>query len=471
MVRWFERLRYPATVFAVAIVAFGTLLAVHAYTGGVFTDLKAFYCAGSAFAGGHDPYRLAFVRPCEARLGAGVFAGAAFDQPTVPVPWAPYAMPLLAALAALPFAAAVVVWTLMNFAALALAADLLRRMLPERSPVAIATLVIFAGVPTEAALGQPVGFGLLAIVAAGAFVRRGQSAGIACALFVAAIQPYVALPLAIALLATNRAARIGVASCVAAIALGSLVFERGLTQEYLTAVAPAHAAGNLLEVTQLSLTSLLAALGTPSVIARDAGLAVYAVAIVAGVWAGRRMARSSQRPERIAWIATMLATLAAPYLHFQQLASALPGALAILVVAPAAIVAEFAVVGLFVPWIGLLLQTTYSYTIAPFAAVSAWGTARRRVTRIAVLAFALIVIDLAISGYARAHVINPHAFHPPHASDDSLIDDAWTPFVAVIWASLGVASLPARFVTALCAVLLAAATVVAAARVEVRRNA
>ena len=316
MVRWFERLRYPATVFAVAVVAFGALLAVHAYTGGVFTDLKAFYCAGSAFAAGHDPYRLAYVRPCETQLGAGVFAGSSFDQPTVPVPWAPYAMPLLALLAAFPFATSVVVWTLFDFAALALAADLLRRMLPERSPVAIAALVLFAGVPTEAALGQPVGIGLLAIVSGGFFVRRAQSAGIACALFVSAIQPYVALPFAIALLATDRAARRGVAWCAAAIAVGSLVFARGLTQEYLTVVAPAHSAGNVLEVTQLSLTSLLAALGTPSGIARAAGLAVYAIAIAAGIWAGRRIAHSTRRPELVAWIATMLATLAAPYVHF-----------------------------------------------------------------------------------------------------------------------------------------------------------
>jgi len=461
----FGRYRYPTAVFALAIAAFAALLFLHAYKS-PFLDLKAFYCAGHAFAHGADPYRDAALHPCELALGTGVFASSSgFDQPTVPVPWPPYAMPLLALLSAAPFNYAAATWTLLNFACLGIAAEVLRRALPQLSPVVIASFVLFAAVPTEAALGQPAGFELLAVAGAGWCVRLRSSAGIGIGLLFAAIQPYVALPLGVALLWSGAAARRAAGACVVLLAAGSMVLLERLTIEYVTVVAPEHARANALEITQLSFTSLLAAIGVPLEAARILGVFIYVASLAVGLWAGIRVASGTQRPEALPWIATMFATLGAPYLHFQQLVCALPGALVILSSAWAPRIVRIAAIGLFVPWIGLVLQTVYSYMIAPFAAPMAWSPQRRdRVLHLVVTAVVLFCFDLAVSAWFRNHVTNPSGYRSASLTRDALAEDSWRGFIAVQWASLGVSSLGARALTGASSVSLAFVTVVVAAR-------
>jgi hypothetical protein len=456
----FERYRFAGTVFVCALAAFAALLALHAYTN-TFLDLRAFYCAGTAFAHGEDPYRNAALRTCEAALGTNVFAGRGFDQPTVPVPWTPYALPLLALLSSLPFDGAVVVWTVLNFGCAAVAAALLRSSLPELSPVAVATFVLFATVPTEAALGQPAGLELLAVAAAGVYARRGATSGTCIALLVAAIQPYVALPLAVGLLCAGAAARRAVAVAALVVVAASLIVLRPLTFEYLTAVAPEHARANVFEVTQLSWTSLLAAAGLPADPARALGTVIYIVAIALGVWAGLRLASSTRKPEALPWIAALLGTLAAPYLHFQQLAGALPGALVVVATTPAA--TRVAAIGLFVPWIGLLLQAKYSYAFVPFAAPMAWRRRPpQRAAQLVLLAFVLFCVDLALAAFFREHLLNPTGYRNPPLGADALADNSWRAFIAVQWAALGTSSLPARAVSAISGLALACITIAAA---------
>jgi hypothetical protein len=456
----FERYRFAGTVFVCALAAFAALLALHAYTN-TFLDLRAFYCAGTAFAHGEDPYRNAALRTCEAALGTNVFAGRGFDQPTVPVPWTPYALPLLALLSSLPFDGAVVVWTVLNFGCAAVAAALLRSSLPELSPVAVATFVLFATVPTEAALGQPAGLELLAVAAAGVYARRGATSGTCIALLVAAIQPYVALPLAVGLLCAGAAARRAVAVAALVVVAASLIVLRPLTFEYLTAVAPEHARANVFEVTQLSWTSLLAAAGLPADPARALGTVIYIVAIALGVWAGLRLASSTRKPEALPWIAALLGTLAAPYLHFQQLAGALPGALVVVATTPAA--TRAAAIGLFVPWIGLLLQAKYSYAFVPFAAPMAWRRRPpQRAAQLVLLAFVLFCVDLALAAFFREHLLNPTGYRNPPLGADALADNSWRAFIAVQWAALGTSSLPARAVSAISGLALACITIAAA---------
>jgi len=462
----FGRYRFAGAVFVCALAAFAALLALHAYTN-TFLDLRAFYCAGGAFAHGADPYRNAALRTCEAALGTNVFAGHGFDQPTVPVPWTPYALPLLALLSMLPFGAATMAWTVLNFVCLAAAAALLRSSLPELSPVAVATFVLFATVPTEAALGQPAGLELLAVVAAGTYAGRGATSGTCIALLVAAIQPYVALPLAVGLLFAGAAARRAVALAAIVVAGTSLIFLRPLTFEYLTVVAPEHARANVFEVTQLSWTSLLAATGLPADPARALGTAIYIAAIALGVWAGLRLASSTRKPEALPWIVALLGTLGAPYLHFQQLAGALPGAL--VVVATTSAATRAAAIGLFVPWIGLLLQAKYSYAFVPFAAPMAWRRRPpQRAAQLALLAFVLVCVDLALAAFFRVHVVNPAGYRNPPLAADAFADDSWRAFIAVQWAALGTSSLAARAVSAISGLVLTGLTIAAARAHRIR---
>ena len=141
MRQFLERYRYAAAVFVLAVAVFATLLLLHQYKT-TFLDLKAFACAGRAFAQGADPYRDAIVRPCEVALATNVFAGSSgFDQPTVPVPWPPYAMPLLVPLGLLPFGAGAIA-----------------TVEPARTPLPAATMASNsrpAGCPSAASVGTP----------------------------------------------------------------------------------------------------------------------------------------------------------------------------------------------------------------------------------------------------------------------------------------------------------------------------
>jgi hypothetical protein len=302
---------------------------------------------------------------------------------------------------------------------------------------------------------------LLAVVAAGVYARRGATSGTCIALLVAAIQPYVALPLAVGLLCAGAAARRAVAVAALVVVAASLIVLRPLTFEYLTAVAPEHARANVFEVTQLSWTSLLAAAGLPADPARALGTVIYIVAIALGVWAGLRLASSTRKPEALPWIAALLGTLAAPYLHFQQLAGALPGALVVVATTPAA--TRVAAIGLFVPWIGLLLQAKYSYAFVPFAAPMAWRRRPpQRAAQLVLLAFVLFCVDLALAAFFREHLLNPTGYRNPPLGADALADNSWRAFIAVQWAALGTSSLPARAVSAISGLALACITIAAA---------
>jgi hypothetical protein len=461
-----QRWRYAAMVFACALCAACILLNPHSLTKD-FLDAKAFACAGKAFAQGLDPYRDAAVRPCETQLGTYLFAGAGhFDQPTVPVPWAPYAMPVLALLTLPPFAAFITAWTIADFLCLAIAADLLRRTLPALSPVSIAAFVLFAGVPTEAILGQPVGFEVLAVAGAGAALRARSIAGCTIALLATSIWPYVALPLGLAMLAAGSRARRAALIAAAVVAVVTLVFVRALSIEYVTQVVPAHARSAVLEFTQLSLTSMIGATGTAPGIASTVGLVVYAATLGAGLWAAPRFARAARSPDALLWIPTMLATLGAPFLHFQELACALPGVLLVLSLPQARAVAWSTAIGAFVPWLGLILQIAFGFAIAPFGALMAWGKRAGRAARVALAAIVLFVLDLAVAAFAREHVINPHAYIAAPSMPNALAEESWLGFIAVSWHALGIASLAARGLSVLCATTFAVVTIVVAVRLE-----
>jgi hypothetical protein len=452
-------------VFACALCAACIFLNPHSLTKD-FLDAKAFACAGKAFAHGLDPYRDASIRPCETELGTHLFAGRGhFDEPTVPVPWAPYAMPLLALITLAPFTAFIIAWTIADFLCLAVAAELLRRTLPGLSPVSIAAFVLFAGVPTEAILGQPVGFELLAVTAAGTALRARSTMGCAIALLVTSIWPYVALPLGLAMVFAGSYARRAAAIAVAIVVLVTVAFVRNLSVEYVTQIVPAHARAAVFEFTQLSLTAMIGATGLAPGIASVLGLVVYAVALGAGLWAAPRYARAG-RPEALLWIPTMLATLGAPFLHFQELACALPGVLLVLTTTRGRAVIWSAAIGLFVPWLGLILQFTYSYIVAPFGALMAWTGRTGRRMRVALAAIVLFVLDLAVADFARTHLVNPQSYVAAPLAPHALAEDSWLGYIAVSWHSLGIASLAARGLSVLCAAVFAILTIVVAARLK-----
>jgi hypothetical protein len=416
---------------------------------GLFVDSKAFYCAGQAIDTGHDPYLNASLMACENHLRTlQLHHWPGSQNIVVPVPLPPVAMLPFALLALLPFGAAIVLWTTLNIACAAWAAELLRRSFPSLSAPFIGTVVVLAVLPAGIRLGQPSGLILLAVVAAGLALRSRSRAGSIGWPALLALQPHIAVPLFASLLwAPFRAARwAAVATGAALLVLSAAVVGR-LSFEYVTRVLPAHAGANLDDASQLAFPSALAAAGVPAHLAMVLGDATYAAAIVGGIAIAVRVARSSRRPEALVWLTTMIGTIAAPHLHTQQLVCALPGALLLCTLGTAPALARAAVYGMAIPWVSLLsLKWGPGFAIA--AAAGEWRRpSPRRLLAGAALAasFAAVLIGLAL---LLAHLAQPlhvvRVLQPPAAA---LAEQTWAIGIAVDAAAFRTATLPARTVT------------------------
>jgi hypothetical protein len=438
----------------------------------LFVDAKAFYCGGQAIDAGRDPYLNASLMACENQLRTlHLHNWPGSQNIVVPVPLPPIAIVPFALLALLPFGAAIVLWTALNIACAAWAAELLRRALPSLSAPFVGAIVVLSVLPAGIRLGQPSGVVLLAIVAAGLALRERSRLGSIVWPAVLAFQPHVAVPLfASMLFAPFRAARWAVIALGAGFLALSAVFAGRLTFEYVTRVLPAHADANLSDAWQLAFPSALAAAGVAPHVAIALGDAAFVVAIAAGIAIATRVAKSTGRPEALVWLTTMIGTIAAPHLHTQQLSFALPGALLLCTLGTSPLLARAAVYGLAIPWVSLMsLKWGPGFAIA--AAAGEWRRmSPRRLLGVAGLGagFFGILIGLAL--------LLAHLMHPPQvvpvlpAPAGALAEETWALAIAADSAAIRVATLPARIVTWAAELVLLGLAVAAARFLPVHRK-
>ena len=438
----------------------------------LFVDAKAFYCGGQAIDASRDPYLNASLSACENQLRTlHLHDWPGSQNIVVPVPLPPIAIVPFALLALLPFGAAIVLWTALNVATAAWAAELLRRALPSLSAPFIGAIVVLSVLPAGIQLGQPSGVVLLAVVAAGLALRERSRLGSIVWPAVLAIQPHVAVPLFASMLcAPFRAARWAVVALGLAFLAVSAVFAGRLSLEYVTRVLPAHAAANLSDAWQLAFPSALALAGAAPHVAIALGDAAFVVAIVAGVAIASRVAKSTGRPEALVWLTTMIGTFAAPHLHTQQLSYALPGALLLCTLGTSPRLARAAVYGVAIPWISLMaLKWGPGFAIA--AAVGEWRKmSPRRLLAAAGLAagFFGIVVGLALLLAHLMHPVQIVTILPVPAG--ALAEQTWAIGIAVDSAALRVATLPARLVTWSAELVLLGLAIAAARFLPVHRK-
>jgi hypothetical protein len=442
------RFLFAGSLFAIMSACVMLFVVLHV-DDGLFVDAKAFYCAGQAVDAGHDPYLNSSLMACENRLQTLQL----HDWPgsrniVVPVPLPPLAIVPFDLLALLPFGAAIVLWTALNIACAAWAAELLRRSFPTLSAPFVGAIVVLSVLPAGIRLGQPSGVALLAIVAAGLALRERSRLGLTVWPAVLAIQPHVAVALFASLLfAPFRAARWTVVALGAGILALSAIFAGRLSFEYVARVLPAHADANVIDASQLAFPSALAAAGVAPHLALAIGDGAFVVAIVAGIAIASRVARSTGRPEALVWLTTMIGTIAAPHLHTQQLSCVLPGALLLCTLGTAPLLARIAVYGLAVPWVSLMsLKWGPGFAIA--AALGEWRRpSPRRLLAVAGLGagFFGFLVGLAL---LLAHLMHPlHVVTVLPAPAGALAEGTWAIGIAVDSAAFQAATLPARMVT------------------------
>jgi hypothetical protein len=397
-------LRFAAAVVVATIVLAALFWNDRIIAGNRLVDVVAFACGGSVYAQGGDPYLVHPLTECEDAARA---FGLAWPTGvlTLPAPLPAYALvPFALASRVAPFAVVAWSWIALNIVCVGLAAALLRRRLPTIPPLTIAAFTIVSTLPVGLLYGQFTGVVLLAIVASGELLARGSPRRAALCLAVAMLQPHVGLAPMIALFVLVPRSRLTIVACTMALAALSVWPHPALATEYVFRVLGAHARANLPDFSQYSLPSVLAIAHVPAGAALAAGDAFFVVAIVAAILAARALAARTGRPEAIPWIAAAVGTIAAPHLHLQQLACALPGiALAFEAGGEAAWVLV-ALTAFAIPWARFALSFGGAFAAGAAAFTIVLRPLSRRAAAYAATAAAALAIALMVAFVRTAHM-------------------------------------------------------------------
>lgn len=304
-------------------------------------DLNAFYCGAQILASGGDPYRYQPLYECQARNMPPLAANVA-----VPPALPPYALALFVPLARLPFPQADAVWDLLVVAAALTVAAVVVEL--TALPAWLIGLCLFPTLVlqsfTNAGLA-PIAIALLCLAALALAKRRPTLAAIL--LGCAAIEPNLALPPAIVVLALVPWVRARLLVVAFALTGLSALAGIGLLREYVVAILPAHASSELGTAIQYGLSSALFSAGTPARVAIAIGSLQYALFVLLGWWLARRLQGVSRAVVVLAPMAC--AVVGGTFIHFSQLWAFLPFALLIAATSHSRL-AWIAVALLAVPW-------------------------------------------------------------------------------------------------------------------------
>ena len=309
------------TILALALIACSSrYYFVHVPEG--FVDFRAFYCAGSAVVARADPYREHPLHECEQKIVLPGTSALPKDL-TVPAPFPGYVLALFALLALLPFSVAVFVWIALSAIAVGAAVVLFARA--TRTTIAANAIVL--GYPTVMValpLGQVTPFILLALAGTAALLQSNRPSWAGVAALGALLDPHVGLALwAGMFVGSPRSRSMLIAGAVALFAIGMCVSGPQHEWEYLRFVIPAHAAANIADGHQFSVTHFAFVTGASPTLAILLGMLWYVGALFVGIFVACRL-RRRLGIGAIAFVPTAFLVFGGTYTHLQQLEMGVP---------------------------------------------------------------------------------------------------------------------------------------------------
>jgi hypothetical protein len=393
--------RRGALAAAALLVAIALLfLRPLATPGPALRDFEAYYAAGVTWHAGGDPYA-----PEIWNVEREVPGVVATRDELLPFVGPPFTLPFWALLAALGFARASVVWTIVLVAAALTLVLAVLRIAGARDPVSIVAAFLFAA--AFGPLTSAVALGQVALVASAGVVltaialeARRLPAAIGAALL-AATQPNIAIALTERLsdwrtrLSLGLAALLAFAGSIAAI--GFLPFGRYMQ------LLEAHAVAESSLAIQVTISGVAFGLGARPWVAQIAG-DVVAVAVVAATVLVLRD-RSYSATDRVA-IACATLPLVVPFAHEHDLTIVLFPAILVLRRARRGLwpIAAAACVAVAVDWLGLAQRPTgvvQSAALAVAAALAATALSRGR-RGLEVAAPFAVALAVLVAGFGAA---------------------------------------------------------------------
>jgi hypothetical protein len=331
------------------------------------TDFVAFYCAGAVASRGADPYRAEPLRSCE-RAAFALSQVPMVRYLVVPGPLPGYDIAFFGAYARfVPFRLACVLWAGLLAVCVGLTVWTLSAVTGLRPVFVFAAL---AGSDLYASLvpGQLVPLVVAALAGCGYFLSRGAPRLAAACACVTLVEPHLGLPVALALFVWEPAARLRIATGVAALALLALAFlGPAANAEYVARVLPAQAATEGLEFSrQYGLSAAAHALGIPAAASVALGALSYLVMLALGVAFARRAARRFDSAALLAFVPAAAVLVGGAYLHIASMAAAVPLALVLCarsgVLRPVAFAATAA---LAIPWQTVITASGFAELFPP----------------------------------------------------------------------------------------------------------
>ena len=428
-----------------------------AHSGLALADFRAFYCGGHALLHGLDPYHARAIAGCERSVAPwGLYhtpAGVA-----LPAPLPGYALAAFAALAWMPYPLACVSWFCITLLCGWYSARALARI--ANLPLA-ATLVLLT--PTFALAVVPSGqlatVVICALVHAALALRERRWAAAAAALAVVCVWPHLALPALLAVTIAIAPMRAPVAAMLAVLAvLDCAAGGPSVAMEYVARVLPAHSLTEIAGTNEFGTSWVLLALGLPAHDAVRDGMAAYLLFAAAGIVFAVRLAAVSSDRAALLLGAPACALCMSPYLHFTEIAVAVP-AIVWLHALRRSNASAVALVFLTMPFIFLLGQAWHiAIFAAATAAIARWiiGASQRDALR-----WALGVTFVAAFIVAAALHFGPQVAPAPGGLhfDRALAEASWARWASA-HSSLGIAWTIAKIPTwaALLTIVACAAT-------------
>lgn len=391
-------------------------------------DFEAYYAAGATWNAGGDPWSRDVWR-FERTIGG---VDASRDE-LLPFAGPAAALPLWSVLARLPFDAARVVWVALlglAFAVLAVAAAALAhvRLTVARAASALLFGAVTGPVISDIALGQVALVSAAAVSVALLALERRSPWAIAAA-FVAALQPNLALPLAVRLV-ERRSAVLLAAALAAFIAIAFLAGGGGAGFLAYLQLLGEHGAGERFIVIQYGVPAILASFAVPYGAATLAGnvAALFAIAGTAAV-----AIRLRAQARLVAVIAIAALPWALPFFHEHDFVIEL---IPVVVLAASAnarvrLLAGIAAPCTLVDWLGVAQRpsaaaNTIALALATACAFAALPNRALRATSplpplIACAVVALVAIPLALTFPAPVWPDMLGAFHAAPGLDASAV--------------------------------------------------
>ena len=422
--------RIIGIALAVACVALPIALQFNADRGSGWlgVDFKAYYCAALAQRNGENPYLAQSLHACEAANVAPYYR--APDTVTVPAPYPPYALALLAPLTLLPFGTAAWLWWLLLACCIGAAAYALSRIVAQPLAVGVAALGLSLGL-TSFSAGNMMPVGCAALIAAAWALHRGKLAWGVAALAVAMLEPQIALPGAIGCFVLFPQSRIPLAATMAFFAALSVVTAGwNVTLAYVTTVVPAHALSEVSRDNQYSLATVADALGLGDASSALLGSLSYIAMTAVGVAVAVRLWRRYEEPALAVLVPPALSLLGGSFVHTAEIAAAVPAALFLATRSNAMRAwCVAAVLLLAVPWI---YATSVVSFVAPFFPVAYLAYALCEGNRSIALMAACIAFAAIAALFSFAASYHPQTVAHAHVYpfiDPRLAEASWRAFV------------------------------------------